>query len=277
MLITDSTLVGYTILTGTFRLQLALLAGCIFNVLRFPSKDELQNLNLTDSEQEFFTLSRLYYLPISHFLQFCLNIIQENRRLKLNRHKEVFAFAGTCIMVMTNLIVCNMLLYFPNHFSADVTAEMSATQVWLLVEWFFFTSTLFSNGLFLLLRSFFHHKVKVEPVPERMQLPHTDTIMTIQQIVNVFNSNYVPSIISIGLLFYLRKIDTLFLSIIVMCSVMSMWTVTVLIFVHWKKGSECWLRISESFMYTLLICNYISIPILIIATQAAFIVEKQIN
>ena len=51
MLITDSTLVGYTILTGTFRLQLALLAGCIFNVLRFPSSEELANLNMTEAEQ----------------------------------------------------------------------------------------------------------------------------------------------------------------------------------------------------------------------------------
>jgi hypothetical protein len=33
MLVTDSTLVGYTILTGTFRLQLALLVGALFNVI----------------------------------------------------------------------------------------------------------------------------------------------------------------------------------------------------------------------------------------------------
>ena len=33
MLVTQSTLVGYTIINGTFSLQLAMLIGCVFNYM----------------------------------------------------------------------------------------------------------------------------------------------------------------------------------------------------------------------------------------------------
>jgi hypothetical protein len=37
MLVTQSTLVGYTIINGTYSLQLALLIGCVFNYYTTPS------------------------------------------------------------------------------------------------------------------------------------------------------------------------------------------------------------------------------------------------
>jgi len=38
MIITDTTLVGYTVINGTWRLQLALMAGSIYNYYLYPNK-----------------------------------------------------------------------------------------------------------------------------------------------------------------------------------------------------------------------------------------------
>ena len=84
--------------------------------------------------------------------------------------------------------------------------------------------------------------------------------------MNVFNSNYVPSIISVGLLLHLQNYS-LFMSLIIMCSALSVISITILIFVHWRKGSQCWLYISESVMSVLLYLNYLTIPLFIILMQ----------
>jgi len=75
MLVTESTLVGFTILNGTYSMQLALLAGSLYNLLKYPS---IQNtpMQLTPSEQQLFYHSRYYYIPIAHLLLFASNLIQ---------------------------------------------------------------------------------------------------------------------------------------------------------------------------------------------------------
>jgi hypothetical protein len=73
--------------------------------------------------------------------------------------------------------------------------------IWLEIEWVAFTATLFSNCIFLAMRTCNHHKVKVEEVPERMQLPGIDTIVAIETVSNTFNSQYVPAIISFIIFF----------------------------------------------------------------------------
>lgn len=37
MLVTQTTLVGYTIINGTFSLQLAMLIGCLYNYFTYPN------------------------------------------------------------------------------------------------------------------------------------------------------------------------------------------------------------------------------------------------
>ena len=41
MIITDTTLVGYTVINGTWRLQLALMVGAIYNYFIYPGNDDI--------------------------------------------------------------------------------------------------------------------------------------------------------------------------------------------------------------------------------------------
>lgn len=40
----------------------------------------------------------------------------------------------------------------------------------------------------------------------------------------------------------------------------SAYCIAFLVFVHWKKGSPCWVKISPFFFYTILMMNYLLIP-----------------
>jgi hypothetical protein len=99
-------------------------------------------------------------------------------------------------MVLQNLLISRLMGYFPVGYELTENEVLTAVYVWLQIEWVAFVAIIVSNVCFLLLRSCFHHKIRVEDVPERMQLPGIDTIVAIQSIANQFNSQYVPAIIS---------------------------------------------------------------------------------
>jgi hypothetical protein len=101
--------------------------------------------------------------------------------------------------------------------------------------------------------------------------------MTIQQIVNVFNANLIPSIISFALISYLQGAVSVFQYIIVWTSALSVLTVTIMIFVHWKKGPRCWRNCSEPVMTICLYLNYITLPLCIIGYQTYVTTEHFIN
>lgn len=56
--------------------------------------------------------------------------------------------------------------------------------------------------------------------------------------------------------------------VVLLCNVLSVITITVLIFVHWQKGPALWLCVSQPLFYTLLIINYVLTPIGFIAVFA---------
>lgn len=195
MLVTESTLVGFTILNGTYSMQLALLAGSLYNLWKYPI---IRNtpMQLTPSEQQLFYHSRYYYIPIAHLLLFASNLIQQYKPAKRKKVNQIFSFASTILMVLQNLLISRLMGYFPVGYEITDNEVLTAVYVWLQIEWVTFVAIIVSNVCFLLLRSCFHHKIRVEDVPERMQLPGIDTIVAIQSIANQFNSQYVPAIIS---------------------------------------------------------------------------------
>ena len=53
--------------------------------------------------------------------------------------------------------------------------------------------------------------------------------------------------------------------------------ITFLIFVHWKKGPEWWLKISYIVFFALLLINYVILPLINIAISIYYIVWPGIN
>jgi hypothetical protein len=165
----------------------------------FPDVQDDPILNLNANQISFVRYSRFYYIPISHAALVMSNWIQEAKNLKLNRAKQIFSFASTLLMVLQNFLFSRLIGLFPLDFEQQENNGLTAVYIWFEIEWVVFISTLMSNCIFLMLRSCMHHKVKVEEVPERMQLPGIDTIVAIETVVNTFNSQYVPAIISISI------------------------------------------------------------------------------
>ena len=133
--------------------------------------------------------------------------------------------------------------------------------------------------IFLTLRAFVHTKVKVGDEPQRKQLPNLDTIIAIKQVVNVFNSQWVPALIYFGILvvFDVNVKHIVMLKVLALCNSVSVVTITFMIFVHWKKGSDWWLKISKPAMYFLLLVNYFGVPLFCITIQVLVLMAPSIR
>lgn len=54
-------------------------------------------------------------------------------------------------------------------------------------------------------------------------------------------------------------------------------TITILIFGHWKKGSDLYLRYSQPIFYGLLFVNYLVVPIIVIVCSVTVIVKQHVH
>lgn len=153
--------------------------------------------------------------------------------------------------------------------------------LFLEVEWAVFIGTIFSNVLFLALRSCIHHKIQLDQIPVRRQLPTIDTIIATQEASNAFGAQIIPLIVSIYM--YIQPNSTEsdpinFLQVVILVSnVVSACCITFLIFVSWKKGPEWWLNISPYFFFVALVINYLIIPIMNILLSLVLICDPKVN
>jgi len=76
---------------------------------------------------------------------------------------------------------------------------LSATYVWFEIEWGIFLGTVISTTLFLLLRSCTHHKLQLDEIPVKKQLPDIDTVIAIKNLSDEFVYDWVPFLISLYL------------------------------------------------------------------------------
>jgi len=73
------------------------------------------------------------------------------------------------------------MIYYPRPMlwtGADHVA-LASTFMWFQVEFGVFIGLIVSNGLFLAIRSCVRHKLQLDEIPERKQLPGVDTILAI--------------------------------------------------------------------------------------------------
>jgi len=85
------------------------------------------------------------------------------------------------------------LFPYPTHWEDPV---LSATYVWFEIEWGIFIGNIISNSLFLLIRSLTHHKLQLDQIPVKKQLPEIDTIIAIKVNADAFGAALVPFLIS---------------------------------------------------------------------------------
>jgi hypothetical protein len=172
--------------------------------------------------------------------------------------------------------------FVPQPFNWELAdSGLSSVMIWFEIEWLVFIGTVLSNMLFLALRTCMRHKIQLDQVPERKQLPGVDTIIAIQEVANAFNAQYVPMIVSMFLFFQPNNTNTgtLYwqLTFIAATQLVSCFCITFLIFVHWKKGPDWYLKYSHKVFFILLLLNYLILPGLNVAFFLFYIIWPGIN
>jgi hypothetical protein len=170
MIVTLTSLSGYSLLNGTWGIQMALLVASIFNVMVFPNQPLLDDLNieldtpLTKIQTELIFKTRSHLIPVVHGLMMVTTAISGSDRLNLDSLKQISSFLGIILnmILIVQISHCMCLFPYPMHWEDPV---LSATYVWFEVEWGIFIGNIASNSLFLLLRSFTHHKLQLDQVP----------------------------------------------------------------------------------------------------------------
>jgi len=121
--------------------------------------------------------------------------ISGSDKLKLDSLKHVSSFIGIILnmILIIQISHCMCLFPYPMHWEDPV---ISATYVWFEVEWGIFVGNIVSNLLFLLLRSFTHHKLQLDQIAVKKQLPEVDTIIAIKDVADAFGAAWVPFFIS---------------------------------------------------------------------------------
>ena len=81
---------------------------------------------------------------------------------------------------------------FTKTMITDGYLQSKAAYLWLVIEQLVFMSTLMSNIVFLLIRSHVRHKLQLDAIDEKNQLPNVDTIIAISEVANAFHAQFVP-------------------------------------------------------------------------------------
>ena len=173
MIVTDSTLNGYTVVNGSWGLQLALLIGTIYlNVIfRDPTfSDE----PISDSTLAHLNFARNYLL-FMHALLTVVAWIAHNHSITNELLKSSLNFLGMFLYIYGVLQVSITSLEFPaERFVTNVNGL--AIIIWFRIEFYMFTYILVSNGIFLTIRGCTKHKVIFDILRDEQKLPGIDTI-----------------------------------------------------------------------------------------------------
>lgn len=112
------------------------------------------------------------------------------------------------MLVSLNLVfaIARVMFLFPQPVDYQADTSSSAIFIWMTTELYTFICTIISNVLFLALRSCIHHKIQLDKVPERKQLPAIDTIVAITEVAAAFNSVWIPFLVS--MVIFLAPNDT---------------------------------------------------------------------
>jgi hypothetical protein len=89
-----------------------------------------------------------------------------------------------CILI---LAVSKIMYLFPNPMIWE-DIDVAGAFIWLEIEWLVFLGTLISNSLFIAIRTLFRHKIQLDSIPLKKQIPNIDTIIAIVEVSNAFNA-----------------------------------------------------------------------------------------
>lgn len=79
--------------------------------------------------------------------------------------------------------------------------QWESSYIWLEIEQLVFIAILASNVFFILIRSCIRHKLQLDQIDEKRQLPNVDTIIAVSEVANAFHAQFVPCFVNTFLKF----------------------------------------------------------------------------
>ena len=154
MIVTDTTLSGYTVINGSWGLQMGLLVGALYNYYMYPSDKVYGYLEGLTGTIEFDRILICYI----HGILILVNILMHSSRLNAPILKYIFSFAGMLLYVY--LVICVSYINYQTPTPDDSpNIATGAVVTWFRIEIATWFGVVISNMVFMLLRSLFKHKV----------------------------------------------------------------------------------------------------------------------
>ena len=97
MIVTDSTLVGYTMINGTWGLQMALFIASLFNYLINPDLE--YTAGYPDEDQKTINFLRKFIIPLTHGALMIMCFIVSSDRIPWDGLKQGLNFAGMLLYI----------------------------------------------------------------------------------------------------------------------------------------------------------------------------------
>ena len=197
MIVTDTTLSGYTVINGSWGLQMGLLVGALYNYYMYPSDKVYGYLEGLTGTIEFDRILICYI----HGILILVNILMHSSRLNAPILKYVFSFAGMLLYVY--LVICVSYINYQTPTPDDSpNIATGAVVTWFRVEMCIWFGILASNITFMFLRSIFKHKVDHSIyLDDNKKLPSIDTMLALHSAGTAFHTEFVPAYVSTILYF----------------------------------------------------------------------------
>jgi hypothetical protein len=188
MIITNTTLMGFSSVIATWQVQLALLFQVIF--VQLVNK----NVEIKDIEGREYTETcrlALLYITVNHAYLFTVLTV-----FTLIKTNHDFADAAFKIIGMGSQLFCLIKageMTYIIHWQKVRSSTVDTIGTFFLVEMLVTTNIIFANILFLFIRAFVKHKVHPEfKMEKKRQLQQIDTLKALAPIVDSFVNITVP-------------------------------------------------------------------------------------
>jgi hypothetical protein len=175
-----------------------------------------------------------------HGILILVNILMHSTRCNAPTLKYIFSFAGMLIYVYLVISVSYINYMTPTPDDSPNIAT-GAVVTWFRIEIATWFGVVFSNMMFMFLRSMFKHKIDHSIyLDDNKKLPSIDTMLALHSAGTSFHTEFVPAYVSTILYFSKTgqqdsTLDIMDLSL--KCVLISAWIgtsfISILIFVSW--------------------------------------------
>lgn len=263
---------------NTFALQLSLFVISLIDALKFTNVKDASAFSCPSDlypNVDKFTFQQTVTLPGTH-LFLCVGILlTENPIYPLEGFQSWMYMIGCFLLINLLITVYEMAYCYPDpeQLGEDgFNMALFGSFTYLLIEQVCVVFIIYANIIFMLLRGCCRHKVTYTSLPAHRQIAEIDTIFVMKTLMNQFSIR----VIAVGVMKNLNfQFDLPEYNAMAWFSYTSLVLITLLIFVHWRKGPSWWVKISKPLFLGILVTDFFLLPVGTLIVMAFYL--KKVN